>query len=107
MGELENMAVVVTGASSGIGAATAEAVVGSGASVVLAARRVDRLEQMVARFGPSRTGTTGTTSWCLGIQMTRASSTTIRGTGRRTRCPTWPSAPRGVRCGEGIRRGGT
>jgi NADP-dependent 3-hydroxy acid dehydrogenase YdfG len=54
MGELDNMVVVVTGASSGIGAATAEAVVGSGASVVLAARRVDRLEQMVARFGPDK-----------------------------------------------------
>ena len=54
MGELENMVVVVTGASSGIGAATAEAVVGSGASVVLGARRVDRLEQMVERLGPDK-----------------------------------------------------
>jgi len=54
MGELENMVVVVTGASSGIGAATAEAVVGSGASVVLGARRVDRLEQMVERLGPTK-----------------------------------------------------
>src|SRR5262245_1207033 len=43
--------VVITGASSGIGAAGAEAVAKRGMSVVLVARRKDRLEQVVSRCG--------------------------------------------------------
>ncbi|WP_435115963.1 SDR family oxidoreductase [Halolamina sp. C58] len=48
--ELEGQVAIVTGASSGIGAATAEALASRGADVVLAARRVDELEAVEARI---------------------------------------------------------
>ncbi|HEY6814943.1 MAG TPA: SDR family oxidoreductase [Croceibacterium sp.] len=50
MSILEGRVALVTGASSGIGQACALAFAHKGAKVVLAARRVDRLEQLVAEI---------------------------------------------------------
>jgi NADP-dependent 3-hydroxy acid dehydrogenase YdfG len=51
MGTLEGRRAVITGASSGIGEATAVAMAHEGAAVVLGARRKDRLDELVARIG--------------------------------------------------------
>ena len=50
MNGLTGKVAVITGASSGIGEATAEALAAEGASVVVAARREDRLEDLVERI---------------------------------------------------------
>lgn len=50
MGTLEGRRAVITGASSGIGEATAVAMAHEGAAVVLGARRKDRLDELVARI---------------------------------------------------------
>jgi NADP-dependent 3-hydroxy acid dehydrogenase YdfG len=46
--ELDGQIAIVTGASSGIGSATAESLASRGASVVIAARREDELEALEA-----------------------------------------------------------
>ncbi len=50
MAKLDSKVAVITGASSGIGEATAEALAAEGASVVVAARREDRLSDLVERI---------------------------------------------------------
>jgi NADP-dependent 3-hydroxy acid dehydrogenase YdfG len=50
MSELNGTVVLVTGASSGIGAATAEALARLGATVALAARRTERIEELAAKI---------------------------------------------------------
>lgn len=49
--EINGAVVVVTGASSGIGEATARAAAAAGARVVLAARREDRIQALAAELG--------------------------------------------------------
>ena len=53
MRDLTDQVVAITGASAGIGAASAKALVAQGAKVALGARRVDRLEAAVAEAGGS------------------------------------------------------
>lgn len=48
MRDLTNNVVAITGASAGIGAATARALLAEGASVAVGARRVQRLEELAA-----------------------------------------------------------
>src|SRR5215211_2242405 len=50
MANLDGKVAVVTGASSGIGEATAEALAAKGAAVVVAARREERLDELVGRI---------------------------------------------------------
>ena len=49
-GTLDGRRIAITGASSGIGAATAELLAGEGAEVVVGARREDRLGELVERI---------------------------------------------------------
>lgn len=51
MKNIENKVVIITGASSGIGAETARVLAENGAKVVLSARREDRLKELTEEIG--------------------------------------------------------
>jgi NADP-dependent 3-hydroxy acid dehydrogenase YdfG len=51
---IKDTVAAITGASAGIGAATARALVEAGAKVALGARRKDRLDSLVGEFGDER-----------------------------------------------------
>lgn len=53
MSEIQNKVVIITGASSGLGEATARRLAASGAKLMLAARREDRLKELVAAIAQS------------------------------------------------------
>ncbi|MCG6138497.1 MAG: SDR family oxidoreductase [Nostoc sp. LLA-1] len=53
MSAIENKVVIITGASSGLGEATAKRLATSGAKLMLAARREDRLKELVAAIDKS------------------------------------------------------
>lgn len=50
MSEIQNKVVIITGASSGLGEATAHRLAASGARLMLAARREDRLQELVEKI---------------------------------------------------------
>jgi NADP-dependent 3-hydroxy acid dehydrogenase YdfG len=50
MSEIQNKVVIITGASSGLGEATAKRLAKQGAKLMLAARREDRLQELVTKI---------------------------------------------------------
>src|ERR687890_1096866 len=82
-GRLDGTVALVTGASSGIGAATATALAAEGAAVALAARRTDRMEELAAGIR-ERGGTALVLEADIGEepQATAAVERTVRELGR-------------------------
>lgn len=77
MTELKDSVAIVTGASSGIGEATALALAGQGVRVALAARRVERLEALKTRIEAN-----GGSAIAVGTDVTRRAD--VESLARRT-----------------------
>jgi hypothetical protein len=85
MSGIQGKLVAITGASSGIGEATAVLIAGRGAKVVLGARRTDRLEALAVRIGaaggepfmprPMSRGAATSRTWSLSPRSDTAGST--------------------------------
>lgn len=69
---IEGKVVIITGASSGIGEAAARLLAARGAKVVVGARRIERLEALVAQITSAGTEATGGEAVCLETDVTRA-----------------------------------
>jgi len=77
--EIAGAVAIVTGASSGIGEATANAMARAGATVVAVARRAEQLEQVAARC---REHTSGSFAHAADIASRDAAESVVRGTER-------------------------
>lgn len=74
---LSGKVVIITGASSGIGAATARALASHGARLALAARSTDRLAALVEEIGPEQAIAVAT-DVTSGAQVVRLVETTVQ-----------------------------
>jgi NADP-dependent 3-hydroxy acid dehydrogenase YdfG len=77
--EIQGRSCIVTGASSGIGAATARHLYGLGAKVTLAARRTERIEALAAELPGTRAVTTDVTNPAHVRRLVREAVTTFGG----------------------------
>jgi NADP-dependent 3-hydroxy acid dehydrogenase YdfG len=77
--EIQGRSCIVTGASSGIGAATARHLYGLGAKVTLAARRTERIEELAAELPGTRAVTTDVTNPAHIRRLVREAITTFGG----------------------------
>jgi NADP-dependent 3-hydroxy acid dehydrogenase YdfG len=87
MSGLEGTVALVTGASSGIGAATAETLAGLGASVALVARRTERIEELAAKIvagGGTAPNLAGPPATALAISADITAESEARGCVERT-----------------------
>ena len=74
--QLANQLVFITGASSGIGRATALAFAAAGARLLLCARRLDRLHQL--RHEAEAAGAPGVHAFALDVQLRSSVETTLQ-----------------------------
>lgn len=77
---LTDKVIIITGASSGIGEATARALAGRGAKLALAARSADKLEGLVRELGPEN-AIAVPTDVTKGTDVTRMVEATLEGFG--------------------------